>query len=180
MRLRDYELICRSPAPSMPAVEQADSSREEMTPTGRASFWRRFAGFLIDFLVLLPVQIPLSVFAFWLAPDGARIAIALALTLAFQFAYYIPLISRFGRTLGAYAMEIRIVSLDDNEMPPGYGRATIRQLVPLAAGLVPFVGGLVYAIVYLWMLWDPMNQGLHDKAAGTIVINSPRPRRDAE
>ncbi len=157
----------------MPTMEEVDSRRDEVTPTDLASFWRRLAGLVIDILVLGPMTLLVA----WAAPEGAPLAIAVGLALAVQLAYFILLIGRFGRTLGAYVMEIRIVRADDAEMTPGYGRATVRQLVPLAAGLVPYVGRLVTALVYFWMLWDPMKQGLHDKAARTIVIESPRPRR---
>ena len=36
----------------------------------------------------------------------------------------------------------------------------------LSHALIP-LGAL---LVYLWLLWDPLRQGLHDKAVGTVVI----------
>jgi uncharacterized RDD family membrane protein YckC len=32
--------------------------------------------------------------------------------------------------------------------------------------------GLVGALGWLWMLWDPQKQAIHDKIAGTIVTTS--------
>jgi uncharacterized RDD family membrane protein YckC len=96
------------------------------------------------------------------------------LTLAIQAVYWIIAIGKYGRTVGGAAVGIRAV--DANGAIPGYGRATIRFAVPAGAslfGLIPFVGllgSILQLLIYLWMLWDPMRQGLHDKAAGTFVV----------
>jgi uncharacterized RDD family membrane protein YckC len=45
----------------------------------------------------------------------------------------------------------------------GYGRAFGRALVSI-------VSGLVIAIGYLWMLWDPRKQTWHDKAVSSLPV----------
>ena len=39
---------------------------------------------------------------------------------------------------------------------------------------------VVSAVIYLSALGDPHGRGWHDKAAGTIVIEAPRPYRSAQ
>ena len=39
-----------------------------------------------------------------------------------------------------------------------------------ASNAVRILGGLWGAIVLAWMLWDKRRQGLHDHAAGLLVI----------
>ena len=43
----------------------------------------------------------------------------------------------------------------------------MRSFAAAVLTLVPFVGSL---LDLLWPLWDPRNQTLHDKAAGTVVL----------
>jgi uncharacterized RDD family membrane protein YckC len=96
------------------------------------------------------------------------------LSLLIQGVYWIVAIGSFGRTLGGAAVGIRAV--DANGAIPGYGRASLRFAVPAGAqliGFIPFVGflgTLLQLLIYLWILWDPNRQGLHDKAAGTYVV----------
>jgi uncharacterized RDD family membrane protein YckC len=79
--------------------------------------------------------------------------------------YEVSLIATRGQTLGKMAMGIKVVAREDGRNP-GWGKAGLRWLLPTVAGFVLF-GSL---IVYLWVLWDPKRQGLHDKVAGTLVI----------
>jgi uncharacterized RDD family membrane protein YckC len=116
--------------------------------------------------------------AYWTTlVDGqffASLAVIGVLSLAISAAYWIVAIGRFGRTVGGLAVGVR--AIDVNGSLPGYGRATVRWAVPASTnliGLIPFVGFvgvLLQLLIYLWILWDPQRQGLHDKAAGTYVI----------
>ena len=104
----------------------------------------------------------------------ASLALIAVVSLAISAAYWIVAIGRFGRTVGGLAVGVR--AIDVNGALPGYGRATIRWAVPASTNLlgfipfVGFVGALLQLLIYLWILWDPQRQGLHDKAAGTYVI----------
>jgi uncharacterized RDD family membrane protein YckC len=89
----------------------------------------------------------------------------IGLTLLVGFLYETTLIALRGQTLGKVATRIRVVRLDDGAVP-GWGPAFVRWLIPVAASIVPF-GALP---VYLWLLWDRRRQGLHDKAARTLVV----------
>jgi uncharacterized RDD family membrane protein YckC len=47
------------------------------------------------------------------------------------------------------------------------GRSFARAILYAASGLLSYFG----AVNYLWCLWDPNRQCLHDKVVGTIVVN---------
>jgi uncharacterized RDD family membrane protein YckC len=49
-----------------------------------------------------------------------------------------------------------------------YGKALARIFVMMVFQLV----SLVQVLNFLWPLWDPRNQALHDKIAGTIVVRA--------
>jgi uncharacterized RDD family membrane protein YckC len=91
----------------------------------------------------------------------------IGVTLLVGFVYETALIALRGQTLGKMAVRIRVVRQDDGALP-GWGPSLIRWFVPVAASIVP-LGALV---VYLWMLWDPRRQGLHDRAARTLVVGA--------
>jgi len=46
----------------------------------------------------------------------------------------------------------------------------VRALIPTAVQLVPVVGPGLSLVVYLRAVFHPLRQGLHDAAAGTIVV----------
>ncbi|MFJ6834438.1 RDD family protein [Streptomyces sp. NPDC091209] len=75
-----------------------------------------------------------------------------------------------GGTLGKLAVGIRVVKADTGQKP-GLGSAFIRWIIPLVGGLVCGIGQLV---VYLSPFWDKSGrqQGWHDKAASTMVIQN--------
>ena len=51
----------------------------------------------------------------------------------------------------------------------------MRALVPLSLGAIPRVGVFLGVLVYSIALWNPLRQGLHDKAAGTLVVRHAAP-----
>ena len=125
-------------------------------PSGpRAGFWIRFAGLLLDGLIL---AVP-SIVLFLILDVG----IAYVLTFVVVLAYFIALEGGpTGQTLGMKAVSIRVVDFDGGG-PIGYGRATVRALVQY------FLSGILY-LGYLWMLWDREKQTWHDKASRSVVV----------
>lgn len=75
-----------------------------------------------------------------------------------------------GQTLGKRLCGLRVVELTGRPMTAWLG---LKRYGGYAAGLA--TGGLGLAQV----LWDPNRQGLHDKAAHTVVIDLRAPRRPA-
>ena len=82
---------------------------------------------------------------------------------------YEPILTwKYGATLGKRALGLRVAVLDNGQSPSA-GRAFGRWVSAIAMGFVPFLG----LINVLWCLWDtPYRQCLHDKAAGTVVVNA--------
>jgi uncharacterized RDD family membrane protein YckC len=135
------------------------SSGEEQSSYGdasgpRAGFWRRFAGSLIDGIILLVVEIVLRV-----ALKGAGSAVALLVTIAY-FTLFVG--SARGQTPGMSALGIRVISFDGSGSI-GYGRAFIRWIGGYVSAVVIFLG-------FLWMLWDKEKQCWHDKFASDVVV----------
>jgi uncharacterized RDD family membrane protein YckC len=64
------------------------------------------------------------------------------------------------------ALRIRVAALPDGGNP-GLGRALVRWLVPVAMNIVPGLG----LVAYVPIMFDPLRQGLHDKAAATVVVS---------
>ena len=121
----------------------------------RAGFWRRFAGALIDGVLIGIVSAILRSGVSSGASSGIGALIGLI--------YYTVMIgSSRGQTLGQMALGIRVIDFNTGG-PIGYGRAFIRWLVSILSALVIFLG-------YLWMLWDKENQCWHDKAANDVVV----------
>jgi uncharacterized RDD family membrane protein YckC len=138
-----------------------------------ASPGRRFLGFVVDFfllgavgVLLLPLLgVSMEDFLDGVVPRQYQVA-----NFLIAAAYQIVFISWRGQTLGKMALRIRVVDETSAEIPR-VSAAALRWLIPAAAGLVPQLGVFVLAVVYLWLLWDPRRQGIHDKVARTVVID---------
>ncbi|MFF2653181.1 RDD family protein [Streptomyces sp. NPDC058045] len=75
-----------------------------------------------------------------------------------------------GGTLGKLAVGIRVVDVETGQKP-GVGKAFVRWIIPMVGSLACGIGQL---LVYLSPFWDKSGrqQGWHDKAAGTMVIQN--------
>jgi uncharacterized RDD family membrane protein YckC len=77
----------------------------------------------------------------------------------------------WGRTIGKWIMGLRVE--DPHGERPSWRRAAVRIAVPDLAAMIPLIGsGLLTAAIYLTAVWNPLRQGLHDRAAGTIVVRA--------
>jgi uncharacterized RDD family membrane protein YckC len=143
-------------------------------PTGvvLAPLWRRAVGFIIDqFVALTPV------FVLFLAL-GYQPKEMIEGTPGFWFnlgfvatglLHETGGVWRFGRTVGKWVTRTSVVRVIDAGAVV-LSAAFIRSLVPAAFGVIPGVGLFLGMAVYLWAFVDPRRQGIHDKAAGTLVI----------
>jgi len=120
----------------------------------RAGFGARFGAYLLDAILIIVVSVP---FIF------IDIALYYVVSLVGQALYYSMLEGGpAGQTLGKKALGIRVVDFNTGG-PIGAGRGFLRWI-----GRIP--SGIVFALGYLWMLWDPQKQTWHDKIAGTVVV----------
>lgn len=88
----------------------------------------------------------------------------------------VVLVARSGQTIGDRVVGTRKVLA--GRRVPGFGAALLRWLIPTALSamqVIPLLGVaalMVWVLDYLWPLWDPRRQALHDKAARTYVERS--------
>ncbi len=73
--------------------------------------------------------------------------------------------ARYGRTLGKRWLKIRPVTLEGQAL--GWGRSFGRAGAQWFASVLGWIG----LVNYLWCLWDANTQCVHDKVAGTLVVN---------
>lgn len=136
-----------------------------------AGFWSRFAGWIIDLIVIYAIQFAIG-FAFGLVlglnaaftgarPDGEWFWWFLGITsLVGAWIYRAAGQSAYGRTVGQHVMGLRVVTADGGH--PTFGRATGRFFASWLS-IVLYLG-------YLSSLLHPRRNTLHDSIAGTHVV----------
>ena len=83
--------------------------------------------------------------------------------------YNIVAITVYGYTVGKRIAGIKVVNrVDGGRVSWTY--SAVRALIPTAVQLVPVVGPGLSLVVYLRAVFHPLRQGVHDAAAGTIVV----------
>jgi uncharacterized RDD family membrane protein YckC len=90
------------------------------------------------------------------------------LSLIISATYVTLMISRRGQTVGNMAVGTRVVDArTGGPVSPGkaFGR-WVSELVLVILLILPVI------LDILWPLWDPQNQTLHDKMAGTLVLRT--------
>jgi uncharacterized RDD family membrane protein YckC len=142
-----------------------------------AGFWKRWAAISIDGVILAATNITLSV----MFTNVGTIVLGFhgndptmfstiytfitdAVVALTSVIYAVYFIGAKGKTPGKMAMKIKVLKEDINDVP-GYMSAFLREVVG------KFISAIIFFLGYLWMLKDPKKQTLHDKIAGTIVIN---------
>jgi uncharacterized RDD family membrane protein YckC len=87
-----------------------------------------------------------------------------ALTFLLFVLNFVVLAGLNGQSAGMRILGIRIVRVDGR--PFTIKDAALRHLAGYPLSMAVFFLG------FLWMLWDPRQQGWHDKLASTIVVMS--------
>lgn len=144
--------------------------------------WRRFVAYLAEALVF---SIAAAIIGAYSAGGGQVFAVGVGLFSS------IVLVAAFGASLGMMVFRMRIVSLDaPDRAAPGWRVALVRYLVAWWPEVILIVldvfldledlrwlGSLmqIWLIVcFLPIVLDPARRGLHDRVAGTVVIDLPR------
>lgn len=135
----------------------------------QAGFGLRYGAWMFDFLITL---IAIMVFTFVVTAASKRsvvgsnadLLIVAGLTLLLFVLNFVVLAGTGGQTAGMRILGIYIVRVDGK--PFTMKQALLRHMIgyPLSTAAL-FLG-------FLWMLWDPRQQGWHDKLARTIVVMS--------
>jgi uncharacterized RDD family membrane protein YckC len=151
-----------------------DEVAQPAVPAGLtlAPIGRRMIG-LILYQILVALPVVLVVIALGYTPSDSVTSRALLIfnvaLIATAFVYETVMIAMLGRTVGKYATGIRVVRLIDGQRPT-WSSSVMRSLVPLSLGAIPRIGVFLSVMCYAMALWNPLRQGLHDKAAGTLVV----------
>ncbi len=129
-------------------------------PGNLASPGLRIVGGLIDFIILIVIN----------AIVGAILQHATGLAglinLIVDLAYFGYFWSTRGQSVGMMVFGFKVIDQSTGQYPT-LGKAVLRGFIwTLEAG---FTICIVGAIGWLWMLWDPQRQAIHDKVAGTVV-----------
>ncbi|MBZ5526210.1 MAG: RDD family protein [Acidobacteriia bacterium] len=140
-----------------------------------AGFWRRFAAFFIDVIILsmiIRILFPFQGFNFWNIQTAwyfvPLIAISNVVSTAVTVAYSIVFWTWRGQTLGMIVLNIKVLRDDGSNITIGY--ALLRYLGYIVCFLMLGTG-------FLWIAFDSRKQGIHDKIADTVVVKLPEPTR---
>ena len=101
------------------------------------------------------------------ATHGWRRHVLQLWVIAIAGAYLVAFWSRGGQTLAMKTWRIRLVRSDGG--PVGPGRAAHRYFLSL-------LGAAAAGLGFAWALVDRDRQFLHDRLAGTALVNAERPR----
>jgi uncharacterized RDD family membrane protein YckC len=137
-----------------------------------APIGRRLAGLILDQLIVAFPAVMVIIAMGFTPSDSVTSRSVLIFNIALTsaaFVYETVMIALLGRTVGKMALGTRVVRLVDGGRP-GWSEAAMRALLPLSLGSIPRVGVFLGVMVYSLALWNPLRQGLHDKAAGTLVV----------
>ena len=129
---------------------------------------RRFASALYD-LLMLAALVMVATFPFLAvfgdSTHGWRRHVLQLWVVVVCGAYFVWFWTRGGQTLPMKTWRIRVVRFDG--APLGFGRALHRYLLAV-------LGFLALGLGFLWALVDRDRQFLHDRLAGTALVDVPK------
>ncbi|MFF5635101.1 RDD family protein [Streptomyces sp. NPDC012825] len=148
---------------------------------------RRILARLIDWVIvavpLLIIGIPFKIYDRVTADDdfgdavssfngGGQLVFQL-ITIVAYVAYDTVLTARNGRTLGKKLMKLRVAMLNDGSTPP-MSQSLLRAVVLWLPALICCACLWPLLLLILILVDKPYKQGLHDKAAKTVVVSVPQ------
>ena len=165
--------VCGAESVPPPSTTAHVGRRDPVTGLALAEWGLRVGATIVDGLVLLVPEFLI------LLAIGLRRTFTTTNPLYFNLAvlavgglYSVYFLSRpRGQTIGNRAAKTRVVSASSGDSLT-FKTSIIRWLVigAFSFSYLFYVGVLLAPLDYLWPLWDPRRQTLHDKIAGTIVV----------
>ena len=123
----------------------------------------RIVGGLIDVVILIVINGVIGA----LLKDVR--GLAGVINLIVDVAYFAYFWSSRGQSIGMMPFGFKVRDMATGQFPT-LGKAALRGFIwTIEVGLTICIIG---AIGWLWQLWDPQKQAIHDKVAGTIVTTS--------
>ena len=141
-----------------------------------ATYGQRAGGWLLDvlimavlFFIIFIVGMVIGLFTSGSTSNilsGVATGFFVVLLLGLSWGYPIIFLVKRGQTPGMKIVKIHCVTLDGHAIT--WGRSIGRSASQLLLSIIPF--GLGNIIDLLFPLWDVKRQTLHDKMAGTLVV----------
>ena len=154
----DQPPMAPPPPPMMPPGGGAMA-----VPGNLASPGLRIVGGLIDFIILLVINGIIATIlqkANWLAGIINFVA---------DLAYFGYFWSSRGQSIGMMVFGFKVRDMATGQYPD-MGKSVLRAFIWVVE--VGFTICIIGAVGWLWQLWDPQKQAIHDKVAGTIVTTN--------
>jgi uncharacterized RDD family membrane protein YckC len=139
-----------------------------MSTTMYAGFWRRFAAWILDGLLLSLVTLPFTLqFDGGAAAEAARASATGTISTVVGWLYFALMESSVKQaTVGKMALGIIVTDLDGRRI--GFGRATGRYFAKILSALTIGIG-------FLMAGFTERKQALHDMVASCLVIRGVAP-----
>jgi uncharacterized RDD family membrane protein YckC len=160
----------RRPSNGSPAFRRyAPATHALIGAFEQAGFGLRYGAWMFDFLITL-IALMTSTFIVTALSRESVVAsktpllIVAGITLLLFILNFVVLAGSNGQSAGMRILGIYIARVDGR--PFTMKDAALRHLVGYPLSTVVFFLG------FLWMLWDPRQQGWHDKIAKTIIVMS--------
>jgi len=141
-------------------------------PGSIAPIWQRAVARLIDVFVVFNVAGLLTVLLVRPA-EGDNSALSFivvqAVFLAIAAVYEAAMVAWRGQTLGKMLLRLQVVRRSDGARPTP--AESVVRFFPWLWLFVPFVGQLLWIVMYLTAIPNQRRQGWHDRAASTLVLS---------
>ncbi|MGH7765439.1 MAG: RDD family protein [Candidatus Dormibacteraceae bacterium] len=130
------------------------------TPGNLASPGMRIVGGLIDIVILIVINGIIGTIL------QKTTGLAGIIDLVIDVAYFAYMWSSRGASIGMMPFGFKVRDMATGQYPT-MGKAALRGFIWILE--IVFTVCIFGAIGWLWQLWDPNKQAIHDKVAGTIV-----------
>jgi uncharacterized RDD family membrane protein YckC len=145
-------------------------------PGNLASPGMRIVGGLIDVVILVVIYGIIALIFISVGDSGLPgffqhrlLPLAGILSVVIDVAYFAYFWNSRGASVGMMPFGFKVRDMATGQYPT-MGKAALRGLIWTLEYALTFC--LVGALGWLWMLWDPQKQAIHDKIARTIVATS--------
>src|SRR5450830_1733643 len=132
-------------------------------PGNLASPGMRIVGGVIDLVILIVINGIIGTIL------QKVTGLAGVINLVLDVAYFAYMWSSQGASIGMMPFGFKVRDMATGQYPT-MGKAALRGFIWVLEVVLTFC--IIGAICWLWQLWDPQKQAVHDKIAGTIVTTS--------
>ena len=147
------------------AIADAASTEPEL-----ATLWQRFAGNLVDGVVMTLAWVPGTVLApRYLGEGSLLVPVAIVVPILVLLALQFWMVQRHRASIGKRVMKVRMVQPDGQEVP--VWRIVLLRALPVAVlSAIPLANLLV--LVDALFIFGKSRRCVHDYLAGTIVVKT--------